>query len=52
MIRIQQGTSAFLDRSVTATAAGHLALDTQKPTRTPTPTMAKAPAPAAAGRRR
>ncbi|MEU9734467.1 hypothetical protein [Streptomyces sp. NPDC048002] len=51
LIRVHRGTSAFLDRSVTVTAAGRLALDTQKPTRTPATAMAKAPAPAAASRR-
>lgn len=52
LVRVHQGPSVFLDRSVTVTAAGRLALDTQNPTRTPAPAMAKAPAPAAAGRRR
>ncbi|MDF3140893.1 MULTISPECIES: hypothetical protein [unclassified Streptomyces] len=54
LIRIQQGASLFLDRSVTITTAGRLALDTQKPARTPTTAPASLPAPAAAaaGRRR
>lgn len=52
LIRVHRGTSVFLNRSVTVTAAGRLALDTQNPTRTPAPAMAKAPPPAAVGRRR
>ncbi|MGW2721052.1 hypothetical protein [Streptomyces sp. NPDC001492] len=54
LIRVQQGTSLFVSRKVTVTAAGRLALDTQKPARTPTTANANVPAPAAAaaGRRR